>query len=246
MKGRYKRKEGNSSQLTVLQRPVEQKGPRQTRRREAGDELKSLTPHLSSSEEECTHALSGGLLGLEEMSVCALIQAAVPLLMMASTCCFNVTAGSPSIPHWLWLPSAAGSSPFRPPPPSLRLRCRLPPPSAAIFCFSCRYRCPSSIFCLSHESPSTFLPLLQFSWVPSGGFCSIIINNNRIKLSTSVSGILFLERHQLLCHKSIDRRHASHTFCTCSIYKHTKRTHCGAIINLPYRENSTLSACWLL
>lgn len=66
---------------------------------EAGDELKSLTPHLGSSEEECTHALSGGPLGLEEMSMCALIQAAVPLLMMASTCCFNVTAGSPSIPH---------------------------------------------------------------------------------------------------------------------------------------------------
>lgn len=44
------------------------------------------------------------------MSVCGLIQSPVPVLMMASTCCFNVTAGSPSIPHWLWLPSTAGST----------------------------------------------------------------------------------------------------------------------------------------
>lgn len=62
------------------------------------------------------HALSGGPLGPNEMSVCGLIQPPVPVLMMASTCCFNVTAGSPSIPHWLWLPSAAGSSPLYPPP----------------------------------------------------------------------------------------------------------------------------------
>lgn len=48
--------------------------------------------------------------------VCALIQCAVPILMMASTCCFNVTAGSPSIPHWLWLPSAGGSAPLYLPP----------------------------------------------------------------------------------------------------------------------------------
>lgn len=62
------------------------------------------------------HTLSSGPLGPEEMSVCGLIQPPVPVLMMASTCCFNVTAGSPSIPHWLWLPSAAGSSPLHTPP----------------------------------------------------------------------------------------------------------------------------------
>lgn len=62
------------------------------------------------------HELSGGPLGPKEMSVCGLIQPPVPGLMMASTCCFNVTAGSPSIPHWLWLPSAAGSSPLHPSP----------------------------------------------------------------------------------------------------------------------------------
>ncbi len=63
-----------------------------------------------------TRTLSSGPLGLKEMSVCGLIQPPVPVLMMASTCCFNVTAGSPSIPHWLWLPSAAGSSPLHTPP----------------------------------------------------------------------------------------------------------------------------------
>lgn len=47
-------------------------------------------------------------------------QPSVPVLMMASTCCFNVTAGSPSIPHWLRLPSAAGSSPQYTPPLTLK------------------------------------------------------------------------------------------------------------------------------
>lgn len=86
----------NNSHLIVLKRSVEQKGLCDTQGG-GGDELKSLTPHLGSFQR--THALSGGPLGLEEMSVCALIQSAMPLLMMASTCCFNVTAGSPSIPH---------------------------------------------------------------------------------------------------------------------------------------------------
>lgn len=63
-----------------------------------------------------THTLCSGPLGPKEMSVCGLIQPPVPVLMMASTCCFNVTAGSPSIPHWLWLSSAAGSSPMHTPP----------------------------------------------------------------------------------------------------------------------------------
>lgn len=63
-----------------------------------------------------TRALCSGLLGPKEMSACGLIQPPVPVLMMASTCCFNVTAGSPSIPHWLRLPSAAGSSPMHTPP----------------------------------------------------------------------------------------------------------------------------------
>lgn len=63
-----------------------------------------------------THRLCSGPLGPKEMSVCGLIQPPVQALMMASTCCFNVTAGSPSILHWLWLPSAAGSSPLHTPP----------------------------------------------------------------------------------------------------------------------------------
>lgn len=62
------------------------------------------------------HTPFSGPLGPKEMSVCGLIQPPVPVLMMASTCCFNVTAGAPSIPHWLWLPSAAGSSPLHTPP----------------------------------------------------------------------------------------------------------------------------------
>lgn len=63
-----------------------------------------------------TQTHSTGPLGPKEISVCGFFQPPVPVLMMASTCCFNVTAGSPSIPHWLWLPSAAGSSPLHPPP----------------------------------------------------------------------------------------------------------------------------------
>lgn len=66
-----------------------------------------------SSFQEAAHICArSGPLCPKEMSACALIQSPMPLLMIASTCCFNVTAGSPSIPHWLWLPSAAGSSPF--------------------------------------------------------------------------------------------------------------------------------------
>lgn len=64
------------------------------------------------------HSLCSGPLGPKEMSARRLIQPPVPVLMMASTCCFNVTAGSPSIPHWLWLPSPAGSSPLHTPPSS--------------------------------------------------------------------------------------------------------------------------------
>lgn len=70
-----------------------------------------LRDHASALLEE-THTHYSGPLGPEEMSVCGFTQPPVPVLMMASTCCFNVTAGSPSIPHWLWLPSAAGSSPL--------------------------------------------------------------------------------------------------------------------------------------
>lgn len=84
-------------QLIVLQRPVEQKGLCETHGGRRG-RAKKFDTRLGSSEEHI-HALSGGPLGLEEMSMCALIQSAMPLLMMASTCCFNVTAGSPSIPH---------------------------------------------------------------------------------------------------------------------------------------------------
>lgn len=67
---------------------------------------KVMAPCFSSSPRRETHACTLGM-----KWVCA---GSFSLgLMMASTCCFNVTAGSPSIPHWLWLPSAAGSG--RPP-----------------------------------------------------------------------------------------------------------------------------------
>lgn len=103
-----------------------------------------------------THSPSGPL-GPKEMSVCGLIQPPpqppMPVLMMASTCCFNVTAGSPSIPHWLWLPSAAGSSPLYPPPSvSSAIWASPPSPFTSILCASYQYYLLPSIFLL-------FLPL---------------------------------------------------------------------------------------
>lgn len=154
----------NGSQLIALQRPVEQKVRRKGGRR--GKELKSLTPCLGSSEKEHIHALSGGPLGQEEMSVCALIQSAMPLLMMASTCCFNVTAGSPSIPHWLWLPSAAGSSPPHP-PPSISAAISASPASLRyhlVFLLSILPPVINFLFYFSHKSVSTVFPLLHPSF----------------------------------------------------------------------------------
>lgn len=76
-----------------------------------------MRPYFSSFRGHTrAPAISGGPLGLKEMSVCSPIHSPVPVVMTASTCCFNVTAGSASILHWLWLPSAAGSSPLYPPP----------------------------------------------------------------------------------------------------------------------------------
>lgn len=148
--------------------------------RGGGDELWSygtmLQHFLWRNTYTHTHTLSSGPLGPKEMSVCGLIQPPVPVLMMASTCCFNVTAGSPYIPHWLWLPSAAGSSPLL--PSSHHLLCHLsflhplhfnllfllplisilPPPIHPSLCYTPAHASFSTPFC-STKSFSTYIAL---------------------------------------------------------------------------------------
>ena len=112
--------------------------------------------HTHTRTHAHTHTLCSGLLGPREMSVCGLIQPPVPVLMMASTCCFNVTAGSPSIPHWLWLPSAAGSSPRTLLPPS-PLPSQLPPSTlTSIYSDHSSQQCPFPVY---FSTVSYFHPL---------------------------------------------------------------------------------------
>lgn len=130
------------------------------------------------------HTLFSGPLGPKEMSVCGLIQPPVPVLMMASTCCFNVTAGAPSIPHWLWLPSAAGSSPLHTPPsissaisasfisPHFHLLFLLPvisilpPPSHPSLCYTSAHTsyclAATTSFSIPPQSCPYFHPILPF------------------------------------------------------------------------------------
>lgn len=116
------------------------------RRGWGGSEVPAVCFSTFWGETPHTHKLCSGLLGPEEMSVCRLIHPPVLVLMMASTCCFNVTAGLPSILHWLWLPSAAGSSPLHN-PPSISF---IHPTSL-----------PSSIFLLPLTSSISATPLLS-------------------------------------------------------------------------------------